>query len=257
MLELDYVQRVKSPLDPALRAKVRYAAADAGGSSYGKEYALFDLKRVGGSPEPSGEAERVAVAFARKLTREAYQVTDAEFAEVRKRHGDANAVAIVLCVAYANFQDRLALTLGLPVEPGGPLPPIRVTFKKPHAGAAEPISRSKPATSALPARTTAADGEWTKLDIAALKKEMAAQQDRAPRIPVPAFEDVKKKLPPGFYKGDKPMKINWSLVCLGYQPELTVAWLSAMRTFGDEAKQDRVFEETLFWVVTRSINCFY
>jgi len=30
-----------------------------------------------------------------------------------------------------------------------------------------------------------------------------------------------------------------------------------MRTFGQEAKQDRVFEESLFWVVTRSIDCFY
>ena len=27
--------------------------------------------------------------------------------------------------------------------------------------------------------------------------------------------------------------------------------------FAQEAKQDRVFEETLFWVVTRSLHCFY
>ena len=57
--------------------------------------------------------------------------------------------------------------------------------------------------------------------------------------------------------GFKPLKIRWSLVCMGYQPELTLAWLHAMRTFGEESKQDRVFEETLFWVVTRSLNCFY
>ena len=29
------------------------------------------------------------------------------------------------------------------------------------------------------------------------------------------------------------------------------------RSFGEEAKQDRVFEESLFWVVTRSLACFY
>ena len=51
--------------------------------------------------------------------------------------------------------------------------------------------------------------------------------------------------------------VAWSLTCVGYQPKLTLAWLHAMRTFGEEAKQDRVFEETLFWVVTRSLNCFY
>jgi len=30
-----------------------------------------------------------------------------------------------------------------------------------------------------------------------------------------------------------------------------------MRAFAEDARQDRVFEETLFWVVTRTLNCFY
>ena len=49
--------------------------------SVGEAYALFDLKAAGGdSPDPATEAERVAVEFARKLTREAYKVTDDEVA---------------------------------------------------------------------------------------------------------------------------------------------------------------------------------
>jgi hypothetical protein len=44
---------------------------------------------------------------------------------------------------------------------------------------------------------------------------------------------------------------------MGYQPELAAAWSSCTRNFGEEAKQDRVFEESLFWVVTRTIHCFY
>ena len=56
--------------------------------------------------------------------------------------------------------------------------------------------------------------------------------------------------------GAKPSKINWSRTCAGYQPELTAAWLGTMRTFGQESKQDRVFEESLFWVVTRELQCF-
>jgi hypothetical protein len=44
---------------------------------------------------------------------------------------------------------------------------------------------------------------------------------------------------------------------MGYQPELATGWSACTRAFGDEAKQDRVFEESLFWVVTRSITCFY
>ena len=44
---------------------------------------------------------------------------------------------------------------------------------------------------------------------------------------------------------------------MGYQPELAAAWSACTRAFREEAKQDRVFEESLFWVVTRTIHCFY
>ena len=44
---------------------------------------------------------------------------------------------------------------------------------------------------------------------------------------------------------------------MGYQPELALAWGNCLRTFADEAKQDRVFEESLFWVITRELECFY
>jgi hypothetical protein len=45
--------------------------------------------------------------------------------------------------------------------------------------------------------------------------------------------------------------------CIGYQPELAAAWSACTRAFGREANQDRVFEESLFWVVTRTLQCFY
>ena len=41
------------------------------------------------------------------------------------------------------------------------------------------------------------------------------------------------------------------------RPSLALAWSACTRAFGEEAKQDRVFEESLFWVVTRQIHCFY
>ena len=51
--------------------------------------------------------------------------------------------------------------------------------------------------------------------------------------------------------------IRWSLVCMGYQPQLASSWSACTRSFGRESRQDRVFEESLFWVVTRSLACFY
>ena len=85
---------------------------------------------------------------------------------------------------------------------------------------------------------------------------MESQRGREPRIPVPSFASVKEKLPNLFPPG-KELKIKWSLVCLGYQPELAQAWSLCTRTFGEESHQDRVFEESLFWIVTRSLQCFY
>jgi hypothetical protein len=73
---------------------------------------------------------------------------------------------------------------------------------------------------------------------------------------VPAWKDVRKHLPPDRQSG-KPLRIKWSLVCMGYQPELAAGWSACTRAYGEEARQDRVFEESLFWVVTRTLECFY
>jgi hypothetical protein len=94
------------------------------------------------------------------------------------------------------------------------------------------------------------------IDYAALRAATRAQKDRASRIPVPAVDDVRKRLPPGF-TADWVLRINWSRVCLGYQPELALAWTNAPRTFEAEARLDPVFEESLFLVVTSAQQCFY
>jgi hypothetical protein len=55
----------------------------------------------------------------------------------------------------------------------------------------------------------------------------------------------------------RPPRVRWGMTGYYYAPELTAAWLDAMRMFGQESKQDRVFEELYFWIVTRSLQCFY
>ena len=81
------------------------------------------------------------------------------------------------------------------------------------------------------------------------------QRSRPPRLPVPTWDEVKKNLPPAMVA--RPTRIVWSLVCLGYVPELAVPWSLATRTMWAELPQDRVFEESLFWVQTRGIRCNY
>src|SRR5207253_5627431 len=88
MLELDYLHRAGPALDPLLRGKMRWVAARANGCPWTQAQALADLRRAGldeaGAAALAGDwkglpaGERAALTFARKLTREAYQVTDEE-----------------------------------------------------------------------------------------------------------------------------------------------------------------------------------
>ncbi|MFL5342380.1 MAG: carboxymuconolactone decarboxylase family protein [Gemmataceae bacterium] len=267
MLELDHAHRAKSPLDPKLRAAMRWVAARANGSAYGQAYAVADLRLAGatdaevrivqGDPAQWPTKDRAALTLADKLTTAAYTVRDDEVVDLRKRYGDARVVAMVQLLAYANFQDRLTQALSIGVEAGGPLPPLGVTFAKPIRGGVEPPPRQPPvSTSGGAPERIITDTMWRQFDFASLKKQMEVQKAREPRIPVPSFESVRKYLPPTYPK-DRELKIKWSLVCMGYQPELASAWSQCTRQFGEESKQDRVFEESLFWVVTRSLQCFY
>jgi alkylhydroperoxidase family enzyme len=267
MLELDYLHRARSPLDPKLRAKMRWTAAHANRCSYAEAYAKADLGRAGLDEQRIREfekgaadlpaAEQAALTFARKMTEDAATVTDAEMAQLLGHYGNKQVVAMVLLLAYANFQDRLILSLGLPLEAGGPLVPQEIRFPRKSADAIATLPRSGPGSSTPSAADTLVrDLDWTDLDFGVLQEEMEKQRDRQPRILVPRWQDVREQYPAAF-RPTKPLRIKWSLVCMGYQPELALAWSACTRAFAREANQDRVFEETLFWVITRTLHCFY
>jgi alkylhydroperoxidase family enzyme len=266
LLDLDRLQRTRSPLGPVLRGKMRWVAADANRCDYARACAAADLRRAGldeaairslpGDPARLPGHERAALEFARKLTLEADTVTDDDVAYLKSAFGDEKLAAMVLLLAYANFQDRLLLALGVPVEPGGPLPPVDVRFDRDRPAPPVP-PRAAPAATGPPVPDRVDDAEWAAVDFGQLQKGLEGQRARPGRIRVPTFEEVLKRLPPGVPAPKNPLRIKWSLVCLGYQPELAAAWSACTRAFGEEANQDRVFEESLFWVVTRTIHCFY
>jgi alkylhydroperoxidase family enzyme len=267
MLELDLAQRTKSPLDPVLRAKMRWVIARANRCAYSEAYALADLERAGGDaaaakcltddPARWPEADREPLQFALLLTIAAPAVPDELFARLRDRFGDKQVAAMVLLSAYGNFQDRIVLGLAQLLEPGGPLPPLEVKFA-PGAFQATPVL---PPQAELPrllsAGTTVVerDPEWSELSFDELQSRLARQRGRTPRLLIPAWDEVKKYLP--LAQAARPTRIVWNLVCFGYVPDLAIPWSIATRTMWAEAKPDRVFEESLFWVQTRSIRCNY
>lgn len=270
MLEQDCVFRTSEAFDPKLRAKMRWVAARTNRCEYSQAYAAADLRRLGVSEAEIArlresfaelpERERAALAFARQMTRDASQVTDEEFARLIEQFDEATVVAMVLQMAFANFQDRLLLALNVAVEPDGPLPPLQVRFEPLEPGekvepaprpATQPMEIKREVLKAVP------DTDWKAQAFEQLQLQLQSQRERQPRVGVPKWGDVHSRLPAGMYPADPPVRIKWSLVVLGYQPPLGVAWLQGLRTFGREAKQDRVLEESMFWVITRSLQCFY
>ena len=266
MLELDYVQRAKSPLDPALRAKMRWVAAHANRCAVTEAQALADMRRAGAHEgtirDLAGDwshlplAERNALEFARRMSLEADAVTDVQVAQLKKRYGDKQLVAMVLLLAYANFQDRLIQALGVTPNNEDSQAAREIKFNKTSPSIAAPPRRKQAGEKPSTQSAFVNDEEWQSLEFGDLQNQMEGQRARPARIRVPTWDEVRKVLPPG-YVVKAPWRIRWSLVCMGYQPELAAGWFDCLHTFAEESRQDRVFEESLFWVITRTLHCFY
>jgi hypothetical protein len=266
MLHLDYVQRAKNPLGPDVAGKLHWLAADTLGCGYGKRYAEADLRRANVDPndfiknasDPSKmpETERIVVEFARKMTRAAKAVTDEEVARLLDLFGPEKVVAMVHALAWANFQNRVVIGLGIQVEPDGPLPPSDPQFDKAElakqiAPARPPwkqVQQAKVSLAAIPRL------DWQEHSGTELACAVELQKSRQPRIPM---------LDPSRLAGLPPevkaraLKVAWSNVSMGYQPLLTQSWFETMGLFQQEAQLDSVFSNSMFWIITRSNECFY
>lgn len=265
MLELDYLHRVENPLDARVRAKMRWTAAHANRCPYSEACALDDLKRAGldeqalksfqsGKDQPT-DKERKALVFARQMMTEAYRITDDEVTDLIKLYGEKHVVAMVLMLAHASFQDRIILALGLGDDRDSPLAPVAVKFLRTEEARSHiKVPPRKPPESPPAVEKWQADRDWLALDRADLQKCMINQKERKSRIRIPSADEL-SKLP-----GADPTrfgKVIWNSVTSGYQPVLASGWSQITSSFRTEAKQDGVFSNSVFWVVTRSLQCFY
>jgi alkylhydroperoxidase family enzyme len=262
MLELDAMHRGGDRLDARLRCLVRWAAADANGCAYSKAVAADDLRRARNAeadladlvnhPDRLSALDRAAVVFARKMMREAHAVTDAEVKHLLDLAGEERMVALVTLLAHASFQDRVILTLGVPAEQAGGVPPLAVHFARPPARERGPQKASPaPDKPAGPVRGAEVSPEWLRL-----RHGLENQRARAGRIRVPSREEVLKRIGrdhPAAWQGG----IVWSRVCYGYQPELTQAWFDCSGAFRKETDLSSDLKNAIFWVVTQANQCFY
>ena len=70
------------------------------------------------------------------------------------------------------------------------------------------------------------------------------------------WDEVGPRLRPDSW-GHRLPRVVWNRVCYAHQPELSDAWFDCVDAFRQETRQDRLFQQDLFWVVTRATDCFY
>jgi len=272
-LELDYAQRTAGPVDLKLRAAMRWVAAKANDCQYTQQIAAADARRAGvteeqwksltqGDRELWSERERDACDFAHAMTINSDGITDDQFSALAKNFDDRTVAAFVLHMAYANFQDRLILCLGLEPQDQDLLPPVNVRFspdsltQKTLAPPPNPpahIGNPDPSP-----RDIIADNEMhTWLPYEKLQERLQIQRVRKTRLRVPDWQEFADRLP----KGLMPMAsdIVWYKIAFGYAPELAIPFEIYMRTAGSEiaTNWDRPFGNSLFWMVTDAVKCPY
>lgn len=273
-LELDLAQRTKSPVEPGLRAAMRYVAAQANGCKYAQATAEADARRAGvtdskwaslSTTERSGwsASERAALEFAQDMTLDSDSVTDEQFAQLVKHFSDRQAASMVLGMAYANFQDRLLNCLAAPMDEGGQLAPVAVQFSSdaltkqttpPPAG----VKPEVPGTKSNETKDIIQDeAKYTWLSYEDLQTRLKKQRERTTRLPIPKWEVFADRLPKGLM--EKPSDIVWYKIAFGYADELAVPFEIYMRTAGAEVSTnwDRPFGNSIFWMVTDAVKCPY
>lgn len=261
-LDLDYLHRTKNPLGAVLAARLRWTVADANQCAYAKASAEADLAQAGltaeqlrrlGDADDLSPGDQIAVDFARRLTWDGASIPDTEVAHLIDVFGPDDAVAIVHTVAHANFQDRIFLALGAVTEPDGPLPPREV---RPTADTRFTVPERPAIAESSIAHSDAehARPPWSQRTFEQLRQELDRQKQRSPRIPKPDAVRLARLPRPD---RERIAGTAWGKVSMGYQPVLTSAWFQTMGAFESEAKLDEVFANTVFWVITRTNDCFY
>jgi alkylhydroperoxidase family enzyme len=274
LLRLDYVHRAHSPLDSGLRARMRWVSAHANHCAYAEAYALADAGRAGlgdaaiealrrGDWSGLPDGEKAALEFARKMSVASATVSDGEFQALEKQYGRKTVAAMVILMAYSNFQDRLLLCLGSPLEPGGPLPAVEV-FVSPAPESGPPrrrLGQASPLTNPTGNDLVEDDLEWISVTYGELQERLERQRGKTSRVPEPKYDEIYRLWPAGIAKAEpRPTRIIWNLVCSGYQPEMASAWMACGRgpaAASEKTRLDPIFANTLFWVITRSLNCTY
>ncbi len=279
-LELDRSQRTLGAVAPGLRAACRFVAAKTNGCEYALAVARADGKLANVPPEKWASLEegswkvwsadeRLALEFAKRMAVDSDGIPDDFFSDLVAKFGNEAAACMVLHSAYASFQDRFLLCLQITSDSSNGLSPMTARFDpaglvstttpppkpSPSTSAVSPAQADPVAAIAKPSRTRSIEYTW--LPFEGLQERLTQQRHRKTRLPIPEWDAIAPKLPVGLM--DKPSAIVWYRIAFGYAAELAVPFEIYMRTAGSEVSKnwDRIFGNSIFWIVTDAMKCPY
>ena len=279
-LEMDRAQRTLGAVAPDLRAACRFVSAKTNRCEYSMATARADAKSAhvpadkwSSIEDESWKAwsddERLALEFAKQMSLDSDSIADEFFSNLVSKHGDQAAACMVLHSAYANFQDRFLLCLQLSKDDSIGLPPVIARFAPdglistttPPPNPTPSTSDTASTTVDSPVTTTKSASKrntaYTWLPFEELQTRLEQQRKRKTRLPIPEWDAIAPKLPEGLM--DKPSDIVWYRIAFGYASELAVPFEIYMRTAGSEIRKnwDRIFGNSIFWIVTDAMKCPY
>ena len=218
---------------------------------------LEALRRGDDSRKPP--AVKAALEFARKMTVDSAGVTDGEFAALVQEYGEKKTAAMVLLMAYANFQDRLLLCLGSPLETGGPKPPLEVAFSagafrsKPADPLASPMFPFEPSTGKPRVES---DPEWASLTYEQLQVRLQGQEAKGDPAARAKLGGGPARAAAGLHEAE-PRRLELGRPRLRTRVSSRLGDPDASQRAETNSNLDRIFGVNLFWVTTRTINCPY
>jgi uncharacterized peroxidase-related enzyme len=124
---LSFYASVGRSLDRKLYELVYLRVSLINGCRYCTQHHVASSKRAGvtaedwaalkaGNYSRYGEKERAALVYVEKLTRAPHEVSDADFAELKKHFSDPEIVDLHMLAGLANLTNRLTDPLGLELE---------------------------------------------------------------------------------------------------------------------------------------------
>jgi len=219
-------------------------------------------------------AEQAAFAFARKITYEPNNFSDADIAQLRQHYTDLQILEMLLSVAGNNSINRWKEGAGIPQSPNGggfgrrtptgaeaeptserPLPPE--TYLTPTSARYQEV-----VTNVAPLARDEKTGEPTRLTVfnrpplesrAEVQAALEAAQRRTARLPLVEEAKTKELLPEGFPEGPLP---QWARLLANF-PSSARGRIESMRSAEQRGDLSPLLKAQLSWIIARQDRAWY